>query len=600
MNLRINRPIKYLSEQWNKQPIVAWALSILWVILIGWLAFGWHLGSIGLVDETEPLFAEAARQMTVTGDWITPYFNGATRFDKPPLVYWLMAIGYETIGVNEWAARLPSALAAIALTAMGFYTLRYFGFPTPMAAQTVTAEVNGARSKVDRQLWLSAWIGAALIALNPQTLVWARTGVSDMLLSGCMGMALFSFFCGYAQPQKPRTQAAWYIAFYVLCALAVLTKGPVGVVLPVLIVGAFLLYVGQLKAVLREIYPIRGSVLFLAITLPWYVLVIRANGQTYIDAFFGYHNFERFTSVVNHHAAPWFFYILVVLVGFLPWSVFLPVAIARLRFWQVAHWRQQPRSAHLGLFALIWFAVIFAFFTIAVTKLPSYVLPLMPAAAILVALMWSDQSARTSIDRGVKISSWVSIAVMLALAGVMLYSPNWMGDDPAMPTLPEAMRQSGILPWGTAIWLAAAIATTVLLVRQQGRWVWSVILAGFMAFVSFTVVPTAFVVDAQRQLPLRQLAAEMVQIQQPNEALAMVGFQKPSLVFYTQKPILFLSRSRGALNRLRRDYPNLTSILIVGYPEKIEDLDLAANEYEAIAEVGAYQMIRVPLRRNDE
>lgn len=181
MRFRIDYPIRSFVKQWENQPAFAWALSILWVVLIGWFAFIWKLGAIGLVDETEPLFAEAARQMTVTGDWITPYFNGETRFDKPPLIYWLMAIAYQTIGVNELAARLPSALAAIALMGLGFYTLRRFGFPSPAMAKPDASD-GVARSQVNQSLWWSAWIGSALIALNPETLVWARTGVSDMLL----------------------------------------------------------------------------------------------------------------------------------------------------------------------------------------------------------------------------------------------------------------------------------------------------------------------------------------------------------------------------------------------------------------------------------
>src|SRR6476469_9463474 len=118
----VKEVIKSLSEFRNR-PIAPKLLSLLWLCAIAWVGFLWNLGNIGLVDETEPLFAEAARQMTVTGDWITPYFNGATRFDKPPLIYWLMALAYRTLGVNEWAVRLPSALCAIGLTCLGFYTL---------------------------------------------------------------------------------------------------------------------------------------------------------------------------------------------------------------------------------------------------------------------------------------------------------------------------------------------------------------------------------------------------------------------------------------------------------------------------------------------
>src|SRR4028118_2390933 len=123
-----NRPLALAKRSEGKpsKRIAPKLLSLLWLCAIAWVGFLWNLGNIGLVDETEPLFAEAARQMTLTGDWITPYFNGETRFDKPPLIYWLMAVAYRTLGVNEWAVRLPSALCAIGLTCLGFYTLQQF------------------------------------------------------------------------------------------------------------------------------------------------------------------------------------------------------------------------------------------------------------------------------------------------------------------------------------------------------------------------------------------------------------------------------------------------------------------------------------------
>ncbi|MEW5855908.1 MAG: glycosyltransferase family 39 protein, partial [Cyanobacteriota bacterium] len=483
MKFRVNRTVRSWWKSWEKHPSIAWSVSILWVLVVCWLAFVWNLGSIGLVDETEPLFAEAARQMTVTGDWITPYFNGETRFDKPPLVYWLMAIAYKLIGVNEWAVRLPSAISAIAVTGLGFYTLRYYGLPSPSAV--TGQEMDGTRR---RQLWLSALLGAAAIALNPEMIVWGRTGVSDMLLTGCVGCALLSFFLGYVNTNRPAIQTRWYLAFYVLVALAILTKGPVGIVLPVIIIGAFLLYLGKAKEVLREMFPIRGLALVLVLAVPWYVLVILRNGENYVNKFFGYHNLERFTGVVNHHWAPWYFYFLVVLLGFAPWSIYLPLAIARLRFWQRGKWRDAPRSTHLGLFALFWFAGIFGFFTVAVTKLPSYVLPLMPAAGILVALLFSDQ-LRTEVKglrteeeeassqelavnqpeaefptqpsvlrpqpsflRPLFWSGVVNVVFLSVLAGAILYSPNFLGYDPAVPDLRQIVQQSGLTVRGGIIW----------------------------------------------------------------------------------------------------------------------------------------------------
>ena len=127
MKLSLARTFDRWYKKTTKNSALVW-MAILWLLAVCWLAFFCNLGKNGLLDETEPLFVEAARQMTVTGDWITPYFNGETRFDKPPLIYWLMAIAFQTFGVNEWAARLPSALAGLCLTFFCFYGIKRFGF----------------------------------------------------------------------------------------------------------------------------------------------------------------------------------------------------------------------------------------------------------------------------------------------------------------------------------------------------------------------------------------------------------------------------------------------------------------------------------------
>ncbi len=437
--MRLIYQIQNSWKSFEQHPKSSWWFSFFWLLLIGFFAFIWNLGTTGLVDETEPLFAEAARQMAETGDWVTPYFNGETRFDKPPLVYWLMAIGYKVIGVNEWAVRWPSAFAAIALMAMVFYTLRRYGFATPG-----TAKQGEGVSRPQRQLWLSAWLGSALVALNIQTLVWAHTGVSDLLLSGCMGCAILCFFLGYAKYRGEGGWFAWprpwYLAFYILTSLAVLTKGPVGIVIPGIVIIPFLLYVGGLWQVAKEAGLVVGSILFLILSVPWFVLVSLRNPD-YLDSFFGYHNFERFTGVVNHHAAPWYFYFLVVLVGFAPYSVYLPQAIFRLKFWQPSFWRKQPRSAQLSLFALFWFAAIFLFFSVAVTKLPSYTLPLLPAAAILVALLGSEEltkvkqlTNKTKPNRGLLITNLVNILFLFVLAAALAYAPTLLVMTPPPPT----------------------------------------------------------------------------------------------------------------------------------------------------------------------
>jgi 4-amino-4-deoxy-L-arabinose transferase-like glycosyltransferase len=576
-----------LKRIWEKHPGMPWALSALWVLGLSGVVFLWHLGSVGLIDETEPLFAEAARQMTVTGDWVTPYFNGNLRFDKPPLVYWLMAIAYQTIGVNEWAVRLPSALAAIGLVGMVFYSLRQFG----MSPLTQAAAAQPCR-------WLPAWIGAGVMALHPLTIAWGRTGVSDMLLSTCVGLALLMFFHGYAQTpddSSPRRLSGWYGACYCLIALAILTKGPIGFVLPALIISVFLVYVGQVQ-VWRDLKPLWGMGMILAIALPWYALVTIANGTAFIESFFGYHNFERFTEVVNRHQAPWYFYFIVVLLGFAPWSVYLPVAIGRLQVWRRSVWRHQPRSQQFGLFVSIWFAVIFGFFTIAVTKLPSYVLPLMPAAAILIALFWTEQMAQPVRRWGIVLSGLLNGGLSLGLVIVLFFLPQWLAAEANQPQLAALIQASGLVTRSAAICLVSLAIGAWLLLKQQAHWLWLVNIGASLILISGCLLPALFLIDSQRQLPLRQLAQQMRQEIQPGERVIMVGYEKPSVVFYSQQSVRFIRDGEDTSRRLRRfaKKDDTTAVLVIGDRGDVNDIGLKPGQFEPLGQAGAYELLRIP------
>ncbi|MFB2773312.1 ArnT family glycosyltransferase [Pelatocladus sp. BLCC-F211] len=640
------RAFDQLLNRIGKRPALAIALSTLWLILVGGIAFFWHLGSIGLIDETEPLFAEASRQMYVTGDWITPFFNGKTRFDKPALIYWCQAIAYNIFGVNEWAVRLPSAIAAISVIALAFYTVQW-----QLAKQDALEQVFRPSRR-----WLTAGLVASVMALNAEMIVWGRTGVSDMLLTGCIGSALLCFFLGYASqegsgilqrrrfangdrgqggqerislsqspipnPQSPIPNN-WYLACYVLIAGAILTKGPVGIVLPGLIIGVFLLYLGKLPEVLREMRLLLGMLIILGLSVPWYVLVIWRNGWNYINSFFGYHNIERFTEVVNGHRAPWYFYFLVVLLGFAPYSVYLPLSMARLKFWQRQYWRSQERSQQLGLFAFFWFASIFGFFTIAVTKLPSYVLPLMPAAAILVGFLWSDFFQDTAVSQqggqggqGNNFSvlssptplspssflwtGWINVVFVSAIAAALFYVPRLIGADPAAPEFRQLLQQSGLTTLGSGIWLVCAVVLAVIILRRRWRLLIGVNLLAFALSLIFVLTPALFLIDQQRQLPLRELAAIAVQAEKPGEELVMVGFQKPTVVFYSQRPVNYIKMSAAAGDYVRTQAVKKTqsdSILVLAQPKKFPEMGLQQNSYQSLGKSGAYQLIRVPLNR---
>ncbi|PMB52286.1 glycosyltransferase [Fischerella thermalis CCMEE 5201] len=664
------RALDQLLTRIGKRPAFVIALSTLWLILVGGIAFFWHLGSIGLIDETEPLFAEASRQMYTTGDWITPFFNGKTRFDKPALIYWCQAIAYSIFGVNEWAVRLPSAIAAMAVISLAFYTVQW-----QLAKQDALEQVFRPSRR-----WLTAGIVAAVMALNPEMIVWGRTGVSDMLLTGCIGAALLCFFLGYASqegsgigdrgqgghgeyhtphtphtpptapnphslggvgapsspppliprggPRLPHLPNKWYLACYVLIAGAILTKGPVGIVLPGLIISAFLLYLGKLQEVMREMRLLLGMLIILVLSLPWYMLVIWRNGWNYINSFFGYHNIERFTEVVNGHTAPWYFYFLVVLLGFAPYSVYLPLSMARLKFWQRNYWCSQERSQQLGLFAFLWFVSIFGFFTIAVTKLPSYVLPLMPAAAILVGLLWSDLLKEHRLSKQTDIltshtprramarlyitsptpplpssllwTGWVNVIFVSAIAVALFYVPRLLGADPAAPQFRQMLQQSGLTKLGSVIWLVCAVVLAVVMLRRRWRLLIGVNLLAFALSLIFVLTPALFLIDQERQLPLRELSAIAVQVQKPGEELVMVGFQKPTVVFYSQRPVNYIKMSAAAGDYVRKEAVNKTqsdSILVLAQPKKFPEMGLQSNSYQTLGKSGAYQLIRVFLNK---
>ncbi|MBN3880028.1 MULTISPECIES: ArnT family glycosyltransferase [unclassified Nostoc] len=623
--MRMKLSVKHTVDRWfnkiAKNPALSVTVSILWLMVVGWVAFGWNLGNIGLIDETEPLFAEASRQMFVTGDWITPFFNGDTRFDKPALIYWCQAIAYHLIGVNEWAVRLPSAIAAFGLVCLAFYTIQWY-----LAKQDELEQVSRPTRR-----YLTSFIAAALMALNPETIIWARTGVSDMLLTGCMASALLCFFLGYAgkegsrgaelisNAQSPMPHALfpnkWYLAFYVLIAGAILTKGPVGIVLPGLIVAAFLLYVGKVREVLREMHLLVGILIILALSVPWYALVIWRNGWNYINSFFGYHNLERFTEVVNGHSAPWYFYFLVVLLGFAPYSVYLPASIIRLKFWQRSHWRSLERFQQFGLFAWFWFASIFAFFSIAVTKLPSYVLPLMPAAAILVALLWSDLFSDTETRQTIpvspsptppistsllRISGWVNVVFLSVLATALLNITHILGTDPAISNFHELIQQSGLPVIAGIIWLVSAVLVAALLLSRRWNYIIGINFIGFVAFVIFVLTPASFFIDRERQLPLRELSAVILEAKQPNEELIMLGFKKPSVVFYSHIHVNYLKFPQEAVEHIKNQAAKglkPSSVLLLAEQKKFLQMDLQPDDYKNLSTKGAYNLVRVPFKK---
>ena len=512
---------------------------LLITLVLGLLLFVWQLGCTGLVDETPPLFAASARAMARSGDWLIPRVNGLPRYDKPPLVYWLMALGYSLPAqelwnpLGTWAARLPSALSAVAvMLALADTLLRW---PQPAAP----LQTSPAQPPV-RSAW-TAVAAALAFALSPLVLLWARIAVSDALFTATLAISLLLCWQVYGPGARP-----WWSPWLALAA-AVLAKGPVAVVL----VGLTLLLFGWLQAdlagLVRRLRPLPGLLLTSALAAPWYLLALWREGRPFWDSFFGYHNLQRFTVVVNHHLQPWWFFAPVLVVASLPCTPLLIQGLAEAigpLGWRLQPAAPLPPDRSLGRFAACWLLAVLLFFTMAATKLPSYWLPATPAAGLLIAL--AAQRARRW--------AWLlSLALMALLAAAFAAAPLWVPliQEPELPTLPAELLAS------QRLWLAAAWALLAILLAWCGRRRPPLALLGLqlplVLFVLTVLLPLWTMGDRLRGLPVRQMAAAVGRQALPREPLAMVGILKPSLHYYSNRVVIYEgNRPFGLLNLAQR------------------------------------------------
>src|SRR2546422_10258285 len=263
------------------------------------LLFFLGLGTLGLTDRDEGSNAEAAREMVASGDWITPTLNGAPRFAKPILIYWLISGSYLAFGVSEFTARLPSALFGTLLVLM------QYAFATRMFGPTV-----GLRA-------------ALMLLLNFEVLALGRMVLTDMVL---VFFTTLSIFCFFLAMQGEGRAKRWYWGFYIGMALGTLTKGPVGVLVPLLAVIPYLLFTRRWREVARECRLLPGTAVFLLIAAPWYATMFLLHGAGYAESARG-DTLTRFSSVIGGHGGTILFYIPILFLGFFPWSGFLPAPL---------------------------------------------------------------------------------------------------------------------------------------------------------------------------------------------------------------------------------------------------------------------------------
>ena len=516
---------------WNRPVLVVLLASI------ATLAIG--TAPTPLWDEDEARFAAVARAMVETGDWIVPTFNGTLAVDKPVLMHWCMAACMQVFGVNEFAARLPSVVATL-LTALALLRAgrRWFDDATGVVAAL-------------------AYVGCLLVSIEahaatPDAILTALTAWSTLLAAEALMPA--------RDGRLSRLDASRAFGIGLLLGLAVVCKGPIGFVGPLAVLGpwawwlaverrlgtgatgtttvariarATLPAIGDVLASIRPLTITAGAV---AAAAPWYIAVTLRTDGAWTTGFFFVHNVGRFMAPMEKHGGGAFFHPLAMLVGFYPWSCFLPFAIV------VAAWRAWKRTAgdgvahHALLLLMAWLAVWVGAFSAAATKLPNYVLPAYPAAAFLVAVVGVDAARRAAAGSWPH-PRWMATGLAgLAFGGIATAATICVAAQYGLPGA-EPAAIVGLVP------LVGAVACGLLAVRRPMAALGAFAVTG-LVYAALTVGPAQSRLAQANTLPpfVRQLHAR-------GDGVPRLGtylLASPNVVFYADKQVTQIGNKQVA------------------------------------------------------
>lgn len=464
----------------------------------------WSLGSLPLVDVDEPVYGQVGKEMAPAGlsGWLTPHYGGLPWFDKPPLFYWLTALSMRLFGVSEFAARLPSALLAVALVGVTYALTRRAYPQTPRAA---------------------LWAGFAL-ATSVQFFLLARAAVTDMTLAVTLTAALLAL---YAWTQTGRGR--WIVLAGVMTGLAALAKGPVALVLIGVQTIAFLCLTRQAKRLLSPALW-GGFALCLLVGLPWFLLMIHLHGRLFIDGFLEANNVTRYLQAEHRETSPVWFFLPVLLGGFFPWSLALPGAL--ILAWRQGQeaWRAQ-QADNPALFLGLWVALVFVFFSASQSKLITYIFPLYPAAAVLVGCWLATYTEKYDAKAATRRET-LSLFVPLGLYGVINIS--------LLLLLPKQEAKFSVAHTTSLFWEAILSVSPILL----GGWGWRRAQAWLIpgtATALFLLIawcsPTWKVREAD--VSERKMAVFASLTTPPDGVIHALGFKHPSLRYYSEMPVVY-------------------------------------------------------------
>lgn len=360
--------------------------------------FLYHLGLPALLDSDETRYADMARGMLMSKDFITPYLDGRIFWDKPPLFFWLLCLSYKCFGISEFSVRIPSVLCALSAIVGLYFVVK----------KTISTKV--------------AIVSAMILATSVEFVIFAKVSILDMVLTSNITLSLLCGLMTYFVKEENKKYFWWL--FYLFSAFGLLAKGIPAVVVPF----GVMFFVGLWKKNLQEFFKPKylgiGALIFLIVALPWHIMMYKIHGVEFIKEYIIKHHFKRFigsTEIGRKHS--FIYYIPTFIIGFLPWSLPFLFGLKRL---------VKDRKNEFVVMNLIGFVFTLLFFSSASTKLITYILPLYSMASVLCGYMWFNSRYIKEIKYSIITTNviFITFALLVALAGLYLPQDIYLAIKP--------------------------------------------------------------------------------------------------------------------------------------------------------------------------
>jgi 4-amino-4-deoxy-L-arabinose transferase-like glycosyltransferase len=507
------------------------------LLLAGFCAFLflYGLGQFGLIGADEPRYAQVAREMLERRDWITPTLGGQPWLEKPPLYYWQAMLAYRVFGVSDWAARLPAALDATLLVLAVYFFLRRFRHGSELDGALITASSAGI-------------VG------------YAHAASMDMALAAAFTVGVLGWWAWRESGKR-----IYLAVFYGFTALGMLAKGPVAPFLAAVVILLYAAAVRELRLVLKMFW-VPGILLFCVIALPWY-FAMQMQHPEFFHEFIVEHNLGRFSQNLYHHTEPFWYYLPVTALALVPWTVFVTAAfVQRVGLWWTKRKPASPAQHDLenqfGMFACCWLTVPVVFFSISHSKLPGYILPAIPAGALLLVHYLRQQLEQGEVERP---------AIWLVVLHALLATA------PIVPALLIAyLITQHRLPGGQPMLVALAVAfvlcagIALTLVRKNGL--------RMLRFV--TVIPVLLVVGVVLRLGSVDLDQTLSARPLAEEIAGMETHRLPLAVYHVRRELEYgmtFYRNQLTFNYDWGSVPTAEHLLIAPENSQVEIAKLVAG-----------------------